>query len=158
MQNSSLRIVPVIEVLGVQPKRLSPPEMADINNLLHQLSPGKVWALKWGDIKEVIHTGILFLARHPDDRKRVIGMATLVIARKPTGKFGLIEDVAVEEAFRNQGIGRTLMHHAIETAKMLKLQYIDLFSRPSRESGNHLYEALGFQRRDDESNFYRLKC
>ena len=65
-----------------------------------------------------------------------------------------VEDVIVDEASNNQGIGRLLLDAMVERARQLGAKTIDLTSRPSREAANHLYRKAGFEVRD--TNVYRI--
>ena len=93
----------------------------------------------------------LFLAT--DDAGTVLGMSTLAVFRIPTGLRAWIEDVVVDEAGRNQGVGAALNRAMIERAAELGCLTVDLTSRPSREAANALYLKLGFTVR--ETNVYR---
>ena len=96
----------------------------------------------------------IFIAE--DDAKRIVGCATLCVYESPTGRKASVEDVVVSEAFRGQGIGRTLLQRIIDFAGS-KLAPIDLHltSSPWREEANALYQALGFEKR--ETNVYGMR-
>ena len=88
-----------------------------------------------------------------DDTGTVIGMATLVTFRIPTGMRAWIEDVVVDEAGRGQGVGDALTRAMVDRARQLGCRTVDLTSRPSREVANRLYQRAGFEAR--ETNVYR---
>ena len=88
-----------------------------------------------------------------DDTGTVIGMATLVTFRIPTGMRAWIEDVVVDEAGRGQGVGDALTRAMVERARELGCRTVDLTSRPSREVANRMYQRAGFVPRD--TNVYR---
>jgi ribosomal protein S18 acetylase RimI-like enzyme len=92
-----------------------------------------------------------FLARHDDGS--IVGVATLATFPIPTAVRAWIEDVIVDEASTNQGIGRRLVDAMIERARQLGARTVDLTSRPTREAANHLYRTAGFAVRD--TNVYR---
>jgi ribosomal protein S18 acetylase RimI-like enzyme len=92
-----------------------------------------------------------FVAR--DDDGAIVGVATLAVLPIPTGNRAWIEDVIVDEASSGQGIGAQLTHAMLDRARALGCVSVDLTSRPSREAANHLYQKLGFERRD--TNVYR---
>ena len=71
----------------------------------------------------------------------------------PTATRGWVEDVIVDEASNNQGIGRLLLDAMVARARELGCKTVDLTSRPSREAANHLYRKAGFEDRD--TNVYR---
>ena len=87
-------------------------------------------------------------------RLRIWGTLTLVMFRIPTGIRAWIEDVVVDEAAGGRGIGTALTRAAIEHAAEHGARTVDLTSRPSREAANHLYQKMGFERRD--TNVYRF--
>ena len=93
-----------------------------------------------------------FVAR--DDDAAIVGVSTLAIFRIPTGLRAWIEDVIVDEAVNGRGIGRQLTEAMLAHAREQGCVTVDLTSRPSRAAANHLYEKVGFQRR--ETNVYRM--
>ena len=95
---------------------------------------------------------VLFVARREEDRA-IVGTLTLALFRIPTGLRAWIEDVIVDEAASGAGIGGLLTTAAINRAKQAGARTVDLTSSPRREAANHLYEKLGFQRR--ETNVWR---
>ena len=95
---------------------------------------------------------VLFVARREDDRA-IVGTLTLALFRIPTGLRAWIEDVIVDETAAGAGIGGKLTTAAIDRAKQAGARTVDLTSAPRREAANHLYEKLGFQRR--ETNVWR---
>ncbi len=130
----------------------------EINVLLQQLSPG-VPEVRMDDVNVVSNLGYFILARDMDAPRgnghRIVGMATLTERRQLTGRYGYIDDVVVDEAYRGHGIGEQLTIALIEEAKSRGLRHIDLTSNPQRVAANKLYLGLGFVKR--ETNVYRLK-
>ena len=92
-----------------------------------------------------------FLAR--DDAGAIVGVATLATFPIPPATRAWVEDVIVDEASTNQGIGRLLIDAMVARAEELGAKTVDLTSRPSREAANHLYRKAGFEVR--ETNVYR---
>jgi ribosomal protein S18 acetylase RimI-like enzyme len=93
-----------------------------------------------------------FVARREDGS--IVGVSTLATFPIPTATRGWVEDVIVDEASNNQGIGRQLIDAMVERARQLGAKTVDLTSRPSREAANHLYQKAGFEVRD--TNVYRF--
>ncbi len=93
-----------------------------------------------------------FVAR--DDDGRIVGVSTLAVFPIPTALRAWVEDVIVDDASAGQGIGRQLTEAMLDHARQLGCATVDLTSRPSRAAANHLYEKVGFQRR--ETNVYRF--
>jgi len=85
----------------------------------------------------------------------IVGSLTLIVFSIPTGKRAWIEDVVVDENYRNIGIGEALNQEAINIARRLGAKTVDLTSRPSREAANRLYSRLGFVQRN--TNIYRFE-
>lgn len=123
-----------------------------INYLLTLLTqnPNKINS---SQLNEISKNARLLLA--VDQNNKVIGMATLVLIKIPTGKSGRIEDVVVDDQYRGQGIGTALIQKLIIEGKKLHLKKIDLTSKPERIEANKLYQNLGFQKYD--TNVYRMK-
>jgi ribosomal protein S18 acetylase RimI-like enzyme len=83
----------------------------------------------------------------------IVGMATLVILVTLVGQFGYVEEVAVDDSMRGQGLGKQLMNGLLEVAHERNLDFVELTSRPSREAANGKYRSVGFTLR--ETNVYR---
>lgn len=88
-----------------------------------------------------------------NEEAKIVGMLSLVIMKIPTGNKAWVEDVVVDQNARGQGLGKSLMDHALAEAGKLGVKTIDLTSRPSRKNANRLYQSLGYQIR--ETNVYR---
>jgi ribosomal protein S18 acetylase RimI-like enzyme len=59
-------------------------------------------------------------------------------------KRGLIEAVRVSASCRGQGVGETLVRHAIEIARAEDCGLVQLTSDKSRAGAHRFYERLGF--------------
>jgi len=127
-------------------------DIKSINYLLTQLTqnPEKITTAK---LEKISQNNRLLLAL--DQNNKIVGMATLVLINIPTGNSGRIEDVVVDDKFRGQGIGTTLIKKLIAEGKKLHLKKIDLTSKPERVEANKLYLSLNFCRY--ETNVYRMK-
>ncbi len=99
----------------------------------------------------------LWVARHPDENGVIAGMLTISVYRVPTGIRSIVEDVAVDSNFRRRGVAKALMETAIEFARQAGANGVALTSNPKREAANLLYQSMGFERRETNSYFYRLK-
>jgi GNAT superfamily N-acetyltransferase len=124
----------------------------DINSLLLQLSP-KAKNISGPYLTEVMNNSFFFTAVDKKANKTV-GMATLTKIWKPTGFFGTLEDIVVDEAYRGDGIGTRLVELVLKKAKRLKMIYVDLTSNPTRINANALYISMGAHKRD--TNIYRF--
>ena len=125
--------------------------LSSVNHLLPQLSgSAQLISLERLQMLASSESTRLYLAREGD---HIHGMLSLVVFGIPTGTKAWVEDVVVDDGARGKGVGRSLMHHAMEQARQLGAKAVDLTSRPSREAANKLYQSLGFETR--ETNVYR---
>lgn len=99
----------------------------------------------------------LLVAREPDERGPIAGVLCLTVYRVPTGVRSIIEDVIVDESMRRGGIGEALVRAAIERARGAGASGVALTSRPEREATNRLYRSIGFELRQTNPYFYKLK-
>lgn len=100
----------------------------------------------------------LFIARHSDFASaepgaEIIGLATLILYRVPTGLRGYIEDVVVDERARGRRVGEALTQACLEAARQAGAPYVGLTSNPSRVAANALYQKMGFVQR--QTNVYK---
>ncbi len=86
---------------------------------------------------------------------KICGMLTLATYLAPTGRKWWVEDVVVDESMRGYSIGRRLLNHAMECAR-LQGGTLMLTSRPSRVAANALYRSAGFELK--ETNVYKIEC
>ena len=130
------------------------PELLDaLNRLIPQLSRSAP-PLDEATLKDVVSApGNVMLIARDDASGAIVGSMTLVLFRIPTGMRAWIEDVVVDEAFSNRGIGTAMNAEALRRAEAAGARSVDLTSRASREAANHVYQKLGFKLRD--TNIYR---
>jgi ribosomal protein S18 acetylase RimI-like enzyme len=128
-----------------------------LQRLIPQLGAHKV-PPTWNELNELIKSeaSTLLIAREGNERSAIIGMLCLIIYRVPTGLRSIIEDVIVDERMRRQGIGETLIRHAIEVAREAGTGGVSLSSRLDREAANQLYQTMGFELRKTNPYFYQL--
>lgn len=107
-------------------------------------------------IKEIIahQASSIWIVRN--EVQHICGMLTLSIYPTPTGIHAWIEDVVVDENFRNQGFAAALTTAAVQYAKDNQAKSVSLTSRPARIAANQLYQKMGFQKID--TNLYRIDC
>lgn len=89
-----------------------------------------------------------------EEEGTIVGMLTLGIYLSPTGSKGWIEDVVVDSEARGRGYGKLLVEHALAEARRAGVGQLMLTSNPLRVAANHLYQQMGFQRK--ETNCYRM--
>jgi len=132
------------------------PEVADgIRNLVKQLV-SNTRSLTDEEFNEMIEPkqNFLFIAREVSTNK-IAGVVMISIYRIPDSKKAYLDDIIVDEHFRGRGIAGLLFEKVIATSKEHNAEYIMLTSNPKRVAGIHLYEKLGFKKR--ETNVYRLE-
>lgn len=129
-----------------------------LNRLVPQLGAHKV-PPTWEELKELVgaEPSTLLVAREADESSPIVGILSLTVYRVPTGLRSIIEDVVVDGTARRNGIGEALVRQAIDLARESGADGISLTSNPQREAANLLYQALGFQLRQTNPYFYRLK-
>ena len=106
------------------------------------------------DLEKIISTKNTLLFIAVNESNSIVGMLSLIYIRKLAGFSVRIEDLVVDNNSRKLGIGKQLMHHAIDISKKMGVKSIDLTSRSSRVSANNLYQSLGFELH--ETNVYTL--
>jgi ribosomal protein S18 acetylase RimI-like enzyme len=95
----------------------------------------------------------VYLAHHGDYGDEIIGLATLVPYRVPTGMRAYIEDMVVDERARGRRVGEALTHACLEQAEAAGASQVMLTSNPGRIAANRLYQRMGFELR--KTNVYR---
>lgn len=136
----------------IQLKKADTRTREEVNNLLLQLSKhAKPLTLKELQTMLIQKHLMFFVAR---EKNHIVGMALLWFFRKVMGLQGSIEDMVVDEQYRERGIGKALCQTLIRRAKKSRLVHLDLTSRPERIAANDFYKKLGFELRD--TNIYRL--
>jgi len=103
------------------------------------------------ELEAIIAGGGTFFVARIDGQ--IVGCLTLILYRIPTGLKAWIEDVVVDEAARGNGVGEALNLAAIDEARRLGANAVNLTSRRERVAANRLYQRIGFSARD--STVYR---
>lgn len=82
------------------------------------------------------------------DGKKSVGRIFLYLVYNGLHKrpYGFLEDLFVEEEYRSQGLGTSLIKAAIKEAKKLKSYKILATSRMERQKIHDYYERLGFKK------------
>lgn len=96
----------------------------------------------------------LFLAVDHQDHDKLAGFVVIAIYRTFSARSAHIEDLVVDNAYQNMGIGRALMDAAIDFARVRKVNHVNLTCAPFRVAANQLYEKMGFKKR--QTNVYSL--
>jgi GNAT superfamily N-acetyltransferase len=113
----------------------------------------------WDDLTLLLNSGTstLLVARFPDADSPIAGMLTLALYRVPTGGRSIVEDLVVDTNYRNKGIAKALLLSAVEIAREAGANGVALTSNYQRVEANRLYLAIGFERRETNAYFYKLK-
>ena len=122
-----------------------------VAKLLPQLSPfSKLLTKKY--FKKILKSKNthLFVAKV---NKEIVGTLILLNYNILAGPKYWIEDVVIDESQRGKGYGKELTQFAINFAKSVGAESINLTSNPTRIAANELYQKLGFTK--IETNFYR---
>lgn len=132
--------------------RFSKSAFSDLNKLLFQLSSSG-YQMTESRLKKVIKEKNSYLFAVYDG-KRIIGTATLVEMFLIREHKGYIENVVMDENYRNRGLGRKIVSKLIGTARSLKVERLELKSEIHRIAANALYKKMGFLPK--ESNIYTM--
>ena len=79
-----------------------------------------------------------------EDGGQIVANLSLRRASASRGRGWIIGNVVVHPDFRGQGIGRALMEHAMESARLRDGRWIGLEVRANNEIARTLYSHLGF--------------
>ncbi|MDG0873810.1 GNAT family N-acetyltransferase [Paenibacillus thiaminolyticus] len=99
-------------------------------------------------VHEYLGRGTCFLAEQEGE---VIGVYVLLPTRPGTAE---LVNVAVAESHQGQGIGKQLVLHAIETAKALGCQTIEVGTGSTSISQLALYQKCGFRMTGIDRDFF----
>ena len=80
--------------------------------------------------------------------RRVVGMATIqiVISTAKGGPVGLVEDVVIDEQYRNRGVGRRLMVALTQWAMDRELSRLQLLADSKNRPALGFYGAMGWEK------------
>src|SRR5215471_18184407 len=81
----------------------------------------------------------VFVAEHDG---KIVGYVTTWQDRE--AGIGNIPNLAIDAAFRNQGLGRQLLEHALAHFRAAGLTHAKIETLAQNAIGNHLYPSLGF--------------
>lgn len=131
-------------------------DVRDINILLPQQAD-KPHLLTLPGLKRVVRQDCIsmYVARVTVGTQRpIVGMASVIFYRVPTGLIAFIEEFTVDEHFRGRKIGSRLIEQLIREAKVRKAKHISTYTNPARLAANAVYQKFGFFKK--ETNFYRI--
>jgi ribosomal protein S18 acetylase RimI-like enzyme len=140
-----------VEVYQLSSEDITEAVLDGLNRLLSMVSKGAE-PMTLDYLREMIWSPTRVFVAVQDGK--TVGMATLAVVLQPVGIVCHVEDVAVDEECRREGIGEKLMA-ALIFALPTRWRQLDLTSKPEREPAHKLYKKLGFELR--ETGNYRLK-
>jgi streptothricin acetyltransferase len=82
-------------------------------------------------------------------------LAGQIRVSKHWNKYAYIDDIAVNENYRGQGVGRALMEHAIEWAKSKSFPGMMLETQNNNVAGCRLYARCGFELCGFDTHLYK---
>lgn len=127
---------------------------ARIDTLLHMLSPDAP-ALSPARLAELLADDSFWLFVTEDTDGQLAGMLTLTRCHILSRSKFWIEDVIVDPAYRGQGVGRALVHAAVEYVKSSEPNpSLYLTSNPKRTAARALYRSEGFE--EYETGVFRI--
>jgi ribosomal protein S18 acetylase RimI-like enzyme len=96
-------------------------------------------------IVEKPETGRIYCARSDNE---VIGLVSLLfsVSTAEGGRAAWLEDMIVTPEWRGQGVGESLLRHALEQAQSLGCSRITLLTDSTNQAAIRLYERNGFKR------------
>jgi GNAT superfamily N-acetyltransferase len=101
---------------------------------------------RWLPQREADPRSVLAVARDGDD---VVGFLVASVEREipiyRLDEFLFVHDMFVELAHRGRGIGKALMSHAVERARVMKVTQIRLDVARANAPARKLFESCGFR-------------
>lgn len=125
-------------------------DFEEVFQLLKQLWPDK--KLNKEDLQRMFHESLkdpkqeYIVARY---EKKIVGFVSLTIRNSlwQEGNLGHVDELIVDEKFRNKGMGTKLLKKIIKISKEKKCKRIELDSAFHRKEAHKFYESLGFENR-----------
>lgn len=114
-----------------------------ICNLMQELTKG-IKCPSQEMLYRALSSGTIVVARQDS---RIIGMSTFKYYDALSGRKGWIEDLVVNNDFRNKGVAGLIMKEVEAFAKKNNVDSINLTSRPERVAAHRFYEKQGFSKR-----------
>ena len=103
-------------------------QLEEIRCLMQALSDH--CTLSESQLKETIGHSLLYVLK---DKERTVGMATLCLYHTPSGCKGCIEDVVILPEYQGKGLGKQLLQHVLDEAKLHAPLTIYLFPTISQD-------------------------
>jgi ribosomal protein S18 acetylase RimI-like enzyme len=134
---------------------VTPELLSAFERLIPQLTQAPIPTFE--ELQKLIDSpSVLIIARTPSGDGEIIGAATLVVFRTPSGMHAHIEDVIVDESMRGKGIGEALVNNLLEIARQIGLKGVSLTCNPRRVAANQLYQKMGFKKWETNVYWYEF--
>jgi ribosomal protein S18 acetylase RimI-like enzyme len=112
-----------------------------------------------------------FIQTRLDNNESIIFVALVNEKSKPVGftqlypKYSsvravrnwILNDLYVDKEYRKQGIGEKLIKTAMNFAKENNAKFVELSTAVDNYAGQSLYEQIGFEKQNPETNFYSYR-
>ena len=121
-------------------------DLDEIFNLLNQLYDNKLNYEKFKEIYKMKLNDKNSYYIVAIENNKIIGVLTLELQIKlhRAKKQSFIEDLIVDESYRNRGIGKALLQNAVNYAKNNDCEVIELTSYINNEKAHKFYQNNGF--------------
>lgn len=121
-------------------------DLDDVFRLLNELYKNKI---QYDKFKEIYHQKLNDANSYyivAIVNKKVVGVliSELQVQLHRAKKRGYIEDLIVDENYRNKGIGKSLLENAVNYAKDNDCEVVDLTSYITNDDAHRFYEKNGF--------------
>lgn len=129
-------------------------DLDEIFNLLNQLYKNQLNYEKFKEIYKMKLNDKNSYYIVAIENNKIIGVLTseLQIKLHRAKKQSFIEDLIVDESYRNRGIGKALLQNAVNYAKNNDCEVIELTSYINNEKSHKFYQNNGFNK-----NSYKFK-
>ena len=121
-------------------------DMDDVFRLLNELYKNKIQYDKFKEIyiQKLNDVNSYYIVAVIDQKIVGVLISELQVQIHRSKKRGYIEDLIVDENYRNQGIGKSLLENAINYAKDNDCEVVDLSSYITNDNAHRFYEKNGF--------------
>lgn len=129
----------------------------NIEQLISELFDGKFKKqITQKDVYDVFKQKNYYMFPEFKDGK-IVAMLSMYIMKLFSRKVAVVEEVVTLKDYRNKGIGSKIVKGAIEKAKILNCDCLELTVRSDNKDVQKFYEELGFRSRNNDAMRMLLK-